>query len=310
MLYHKVKFDHIKTLKNIIMIKNAYLPILLFLAVLVSSCDNDDDDSTSGTGNLTLNLTGLEQLGPDYAYEGWIIVNGAPESTGVFTSVEFPQSFDVPAQLLEQATTFVLSIEPAVDNDPAPAATKILVGDFSGNTASVSTDVIGDFSNSSGQYILATPTDGENNNENSGIWFLNPNGPTAGLDLPVLSDGWKYEGWVVIDGQPVSTGTFTNVAATDDSAIYSGPMPLPSPNGTDGFFPGEDFLLNAPAGLTFPTDISGGTAVISVEPYPDNSDAPFILKPLVGNIPANAVDHTPYSMNLELSGLSGGTVTR
>jgi hypothetical protein len=74
-------------------------------------------------------------------------------------------------------------------------------------------------------------------------------------------------------------------------------------------FPGEDFLVNAPAGLTFPTNLAGGMAVISIEPVPDNSTAPFLLKPLVAPIPANAIDHTDYQMNQNLV-FPTGTVTR
>ena len=290
--------------------KNYFVALICALGLFTISCNDNDDAPT--TADLTLNLTGLDELGDDFVYEGWLIVNGSPVSTGVFSSITFPQSFSVAINDLELATKFVLSIEPAVDTDPKPAATKILVGDFSGNTANVSTGIVGDFSNSTGAYILATPTDGPMTNENSGIWFLDLTSgpPVAGLELPELSDGWKYEGWVVIDGKPVTTGTFTNVSATDDDDPYSGPMMLPAPNGPNGFFPGEDFLVDAPDGLSFPTNIAGGTAVISVEPYPDNNPLPFTLKPLVGGIPANALDHTLYTMNQNLGSLPGGLVTR
>ena len=131
----------------------------------------------------------------------------------------------------------------------------------------------------------------------------------AGLTLPALSAGWKYEGWAVIDGTPVSTGTFTNVAATDEADTFSGPIALGAPNGEDGFFPGEDFLLNAPAGVSFPTNIAA--AVISIEPVPDNSAAPFLLKPLVGTIDANAEVHSTLPMgNNAVATNPQGTVTR
>lgn len=292
------------------MIKKVFLWVLA-LGIFATSCSSDDDNGPS-TANLTLNLNGLESLGSDFVYEGWILVNGDPVSTGTFSSVSFPQSFAVNANDLANATTFVLSIEPANDSDPSPAATKILVGDFSGSSASVSTSIVGDFSSSDGTYILATPTNGAMTNENSGIWFLDLSSgmPEVGLILPMLPDGWKYEGWTVIDGEPVTTGTFTNVAATDDDDPYSGDMPLGMVNGADGFFPGEDFLVNAPPGLTFPTDISGGTAVISIEPYPDNSPMPFTLKPLVGSIPSMASDHTNYNLMQNLGSFPSGTVTR
>ncbi|MFT4526286.1 MAG: hypothetical protein ACI85F_002458 [Bacteroidia bacterium] len=76
-------------------------------------------------------------------------------------------------------------------------------------------------------------------------------------------------------------------------------------------FPGEDFLVNAPSGLTFPTDLAGGTAVISIEPYPDNSASPFTLKPLVGMISTSATDHTAYSMgNNATASAPAGTATK
>ncbi len=163
-----------------------------------------------------------------------------------------------------------------------------------------------DFTASTGTYILATPTDGaDDTNENSGVWFLDPTGgPSAGLSLPTLPAGWAYEGWAVIDGTPISTGTFTSSTGNDKNAPYSGTAMAPP-------FPGEDLLENAPSGVTFPTDLAGKTIVISVEPMPDNSTKPFALKPLVGNVPATATDHTPYSMmNNATATNPTGTATR
>lgn len=275
---------------------------LLFLALFAlafTACKDDDDTQNTVTEALNLNFTGLSDLGSNYAYEGWIMVDGSPVSTGVFTvdanGALSKSSFDIDATQLEKATAFILTIEPSPDSDPAPSDVHILAGDFSGTSATLTVDhsaAIGnDFTASTGTYILATPTDGMNNNEKSGVWFLDPTaGPGPGLDLPTLPAGWKYEGWAVIDGTPVSTGTFTDVSGADDFALFSGTMNGPA-------FPGEDFVQNAPTGLTFPTDLAGATIVISVEPSPDNSDAPFLLKPLVGPVDAAATDHTPYTMN-------------
>ncbi|NNE30135.1 MAG: hypothetical protein HKN16_10895, partial [Saprospiraceae bacterium] len=183
-------------------------------------------------------------------------------------------------------------------------AVHILAGNITGSTANLSIshpDALGnDFSSATGTYILATPTDGADNNENSGIWFLDPSSgsPQAGLDLPTLPEGWAYEGWAVIDGTPVSTGTFLTPSGADDAAPFSGTMSGPP-------FPGEDFVSNAPGGLAFPTDLAGGVAVISIEPVPDNSPNPFLLKPLLGNISGDAVDHTPYDMGTNLVFPSG-----
>ncbi|MFT5821964.1 MAG: hypothetical protein ACI8ZM_003220 [Crocinitomix sp.] len=249
--------------------------------------------------DLTLNIDGLENLGSDFVYEGWIIVDDAPVTTGTFTvddaGVMSSTTFDVNQKSLEDASTFILTIEPAVDADASPSNVHILAGDFSDDNASLTvshTSALGnDFTNATGKYILATPTNGEMTDENSGVWWLDPTaGPGAGLDLPTLPAGWAYEGWAVIDGTPVSTGTFSANSGVDNGAPFSGAMAGPA-------FPGEDFLENAPDGVSFPTDLAGQTVVISVEPMPDNSTNPFTLKPLVGGVPATAVDHTPYTMD-------------
>jgi len=276
----------------------------------LQSCKKKDDGPQTKT--LQLNLQNLEELGPDFVYEGWLIVNGNPISTGIFSTVSSVQNFSVSASDLDNASKFVLSIEPAVDSDPAPSATKILVGDFVGNSASLTTASVADFSSVDGKYILATPTNGSNTDENSGIWFLDLSSgtPSTGLTLPTLPAGWKYEGWVVVDGSPITTGKFTNVNATDEFNGYSGIMPLGTPNGNDGFFPGEDFLNNAPSGMTFPLDLAGKKAVISVEPDPDNNTNPFAIKPLLDMIPQTAVDHVTYMMQPNLGSLPSGTAMR
>ncbi|WP_353779538.1 anti-sigma factor [Winogradskyella sp. 3972H.M.0a.05] len=292
------------------MIKKMIIGVMA-LGLFATSCSSDDDNNTTTLDSLILNLTGLEALGDDFVYEGWIIVDGAPVTTGRFSSVDFPQTFSVDATQLASATAFVLTIEPTVDPDPGPAATKILSGDFSGSSATVNSNAqVADFSTADGKYILATPTDGGNDtDEYSGVWFLDNSSGTAvtGLTLPALQAGWAYEGWAVIDGTPVSTGTFTDPSIADDNAATSS-FKGDVNNGPN--YPGEDFLQNAPAGLTFPTDLRGMTVVITVEPVPDNSPAPFTFKPLAHMVPANAMDHTTINMGAGPLSILNGTVTR
>ena len=267
----------------------------------LASCKKDSEETTPTNGNLTLNISGLEDLGSDYIYEGWVIVNGSAVTAGTFTvdgsGNMSKTSFSLTQSNISNATAYVLTIEPFPDTDPTPSDVHILGGDFSGTSANLvishGAAIGNDFSASTGGYILATPTDGGmNTNENSGVWWLDPaTGPGAGLSLPTLPSGWMYEGWAVIDGVPVSTGKFTDVAAIDKADPFSETVASGPP------FPGEDFLVNAPTGVTFPTDLAGKTVVISVEPSPDNSEAPFLLKPLVGSVPASATDHTLYNMN-------------
>jgi len=273
--------------------------LTLMLALVFAGCKKEDP-------TLTLGLNGLEDVGADFRYEGWVMIDGSPVSTGTFSvdadgalsQTEFAlEDIDI-----ESATAFVLSIEPFPDSDPAPSAVKYLSGDFSGDVATVNTDLVADFSSATGAFLIATPTTSDMTDDLSGVWFID-NG-AAGLNLPALAEGWIYEGWAVINGTPISTGTFTSGNAPDNSAIFSGPEAAPP-------YPGEDFIMNAPAGLTFPVDLTNMPIVVSVEPVPDNSTAPFTLKPLSGSSPASGtMVGTSYDMANNSADLPTGTVTR
>ncbi len=298
-----------KTKMNSISVLIAFF---VLFSVMITGCSSDET-VMSTTPGLNLSINGLEDLGATAMYEGWIIVNGAPISTGTFTVDAAGNlsmtSFNVNSTDLAAATAFVLTIEPVPDPNTTPSETHLLAGDFNGNSATLSVghgSALGNnFATIDGNYILATPTDGAGNNENSGLWFIDLTGtaPAAGLTLPTLPAGWKYEGWAVINGTPVTTGTFLQVDAIDELAPHSGTLPGPP-------FPGEDYLVNAPAGLTFPTNLAGMVAVISIEPFPDNSTNPFTLKPLLKAIPTNAIDHTTYELDLNLGSFPTGTATR
>ena len=257
--------------------------------------DAMSDDSHEGDYvDLALDFTGLETLGDAAVYEGWVIVDGAPVTTGRFNIDADGNAvseegnghvFQVAAD--GDPTTVVITIEPTVDPDPAPAATHVLAGDIVDGIAELTIShpaALGtDFAGAAGRYILGTPTDGDGNNELSGVWFIDL--PLAqGLDVPALPAGWVYEGWAVIDGVPVTTGRFTDAAAADDFDGFSGDQGGPA-------FPGEDFIHNAPDGVDFPTDLTNATIVISVEPELDDSPAPFALKPLVSEVADGIGDH-------------------
>ena len=285
--------------------------LFIVLTFITYSCSNNDDDGPM-TKDLTLSITGLGNLGSDYVYEGWIIVNGAPKTTGRFTVNDnggISQSkFELDKEDLEAATTFILTIEPANGDDPSPSNTHILAGDFARATGQLSiahgAALGNDYMSSAGAYILATPTNGSDTDENSGIWFLDLSSgmPAVGLNLPTLPTGWKYEGWAVIGGVPVTSGKFTAIDMVDEFDGFSSTMPGPP-------FPGEDYLVNAPANVSFPTNLASGKAVISIEPDPDNSTTPFLLKPLVGDIPMDATDHTTYNLGQNLN-FPTGTASR
>ena len=103
--------------------------LLLAGTTIFAACDKENETETPNdptTKTMTLNIDNLEDVGDDYTYEGWIIVDGAPVSTGTF-DVDADgnlskSSFSVDIAQLDAATDFVLSIEPVPDNDPAPSA--------------------------------------------------------------------------------------------------------------------------------------------------------------------------------------------
>lgn len=255
-----------------------------------AAADADDDlavdeseaalHARPGRGVLGLRFRGLEPLGPDYVYEGWLIVNGEPVSAGRFelSSPGAAIYFTGPRSLLRSATAYVLTIEPKVGDDPAPSKVHVLAGDIHrsygrgyasltiGHPSALGTD----FATATGGYILQTPTTASVAGDyRQGIWFVDPAAGAPSLSLPALPDGWVYEGWVVSGGTPVSTGRFKVPAGADGD----GAGPTAGPDGSPPF-PGQDFI--AP-----PMDLVGGKVVISVEPEPDDMPAPFAIKPLV-----------------------------
>ena len=255
------------------------LSIVLFGLILFVGASTAGASGRFQTTLVTLSFENLEDLGANFVYEGWALINGAPVSTGTFTvdaDGNLSQyTFAVEARTY-QIEAVVLTIEPYPDPDPAPSATHILAGNVRGRHARLTAGhpaALGDnFKTAAGSYILAVPSSSSTPYTN-GIWWLNPAaGPGPSLDLPELPAGWVYEGWVVGNGGPISTGTFTDVAAADSDAggPYAGPDATPP-------FPGQDFV-NPPTNLVNHTD------VISIEPYPDNSPAPFTFKPLVDTV--------------------------
>ena len=261
---------------------------LVLSLVAFAACGGGGGGGSGGGGDpqSTLDFTyeGLTDLGAAFVYEGWLIVGGDPVSTGRFTvdgaGVPSETSFEVDESDAQSATAFILTLEPAVGDDPAPSDVRLLAGDIAAGAARLSVghaSAIGtDFSAAAGSYVLAAPTSPDSgggmtdDDYFSGIWFLDPTGPAPSLTLPALPAGWTYEGWVVVGGIPRSTGRFSDATASDSDLAgpFAGMLAPPA-------FPGQDFV----SGTVL--DLRAGSAVVSVEPVPDNSPAPFLLKPLV-----------------------------
>ena len=213
------------------------------LAFVLGACSGDAGDFGD---SVVLDLPGIQPLTEGFHYEGWAFVDGVPVSVGKFNVTADGQLVTLSGATIpggrfgidtgiDNVTSVMVSIEPSGDTDAVPSATRFLAGDVSDGVATLSVGdagAIGEtFENANGFYILATPTDGHlRTNEKSGIWFrravdqLEPD--PRGLFLPELPEGWLYEGFVDIEGQPVTSGKFWDPWDIDMSAPYSGPADM------------------------------------------------------------------------------------
>jgi hypothetical protein len=246
-------------------------------------------------------------------YELWVVKGRRKESAGSFNvsdSGRLVDGFGHRARFFSRtdparADALVVTIEPRPDPERGPSGIAILAGSPRRNHASLRFPV--NLRGMAGSFILATPTDSDTANETAGVWFLDPAaGPGPSLTLPELPGGWVFEGWGVTQGQPLTTGRFTEASGPDSAAPFSGPNPGPP-------FPGEDFLQNLPPGITPPVDLADGSSLIVITLEPDlagvdpTGDGPFSIKPLVSSVPADAPDHTSIGLDRDLSTVPHGS---
>lgn len=287
---------------------------LLVLPFLLTACGSDGGPTgPTGSSMVSLSFEGLQPLPEGVNYQAWAV---AAQSGGV---VGFPLvlfNLNEEGAMYDPADSSLIAGPFQVDLAPDKVigvglslelSTSILLyssytfllgGEVIDGTAQLTTGdwlgIAADFSQSTGSFVLTTPTDEDGTNELSGLWFMDPTGdPTVtGLTLPEAPPGWDYEGWVMIGDTPVSTGKFFTNSAQDDGDPYSGPVVGPA-------FPGEDFLVNAPGEVVFPADLSGSSVFITLEPWSDwdvEPESPFFIRLLEGEIPAEAAALTLYDL--------------
>jgi len=260
---------------------------ILFFSILVatwslSGCSTKDRIAGPAPGKVALSCSGMEDLGPDHVYQGWLANGDDLVSVGTFTvdgaGALTPDRFEVPVEDLWAADRFIITIEPADDDDPSPSSTRYMAGDF-GVVGAITGDAqltcghpeaLGDdFSKLYGNYLLETPTTaGDPDDYANGIWFGIPGAPAhwgALIHLRYLPDGWLYEGWIIADGSSISTGKFSAVSSPDSD----GPGPAAGPD-AGAEYPGQDFIDP-------PMYLPDFGVWITIEPEPDNSPEPFTM---------------------------------
>ena len=322
----------------------------IFLIMLITSLSfvgcKEDELLSSGAqeSKISIELKGLEDLGSTHWYEAWVKYDSAAieitKTIHVFTSdggdIRF--TVDVPLGILQKGKAVIITIEDddvpgarfirnaqgdIIDTVYAPSDYRILAAKIVANNGSFSLGddflLKHDFDNATMSFVLDTPTDGVGNNPKSGLWFINyeiteitdttgavigyDTTLVAGLDLPDLPDGWTYEGWVMFNQDSVSTGKFISAEGADDGNPYSGPQAAYP-------FPGEDFLTNAPSGITFPTDLSGKEVLVTlVPPYPEESKPPYKTTVFKGVVPSDASPKTVYTIGSNSESFPGGSLS-
>lgn len=244
--------------------KKYLLLFLISLALSFTACEYFESDNPSGVSKIDINITNLKPLADSLVYVGWVSTN-ADSSFKIFESnVDqigvISQSLTHDFGGLHKAQQFIVTVEELPDSGTItePNGAVIISGRFTLGSSRVRIGEGDEFSNASGVYTVTTPTDTLDNNL-SGIWFVgSASDPEGGLNIPALHEDWIYEGLIIINDDTLSTGTFTDPQSPDESSEYSGTA--------SAFpFPGEDFLLNPPAGFTFPLDLSNAKVLVTID---------------------------------------------
>lgn len=180
---------------------------------------------------------------------------------------------------LFSAVSVLITIEPGGIPGASPGQARILQGPFVDGVAQLNVPAPLLVDQAAGSYRVFTPTDGPGTNEGSGLWAVSvDDGPL--LELPPLNNVYAWEHYIVFpSGQTVSMARFNSPTAPDFLNPFSGSEPAPQ-------FPGEDFLLNAPAGLVFPADLGGARLLLTLEPVLDDTADPSQLVVLEAVLPA------------------------
>jgi hypothetical protein len=286
----------------------------IFLIVALAGTVVAAAGASAGAGRVStfpveLAAQNLEPLS-GASYELWVIDGGRKLSAGKFNVNRAGRPVGRLVSPIDVATAdqVAVTIEPARDRSRGPTAAVVLAGKPRAGRAALRFPV--DLRRLAGTVLLATPTDGEGTNETAGIWFLEAGagGMRPSLQLPALPKaGWIWEGWAVVENQPLTSGRFRSSSGADRASPFSGPTPGPP-------FPGEDYLRRLPSGVTAPANLADGDSmvVLTIEPDLNGADptgaGPFSIKPLAVRIPAGTADHKSIRLSRDLSTVPSATV--
>lgn len=292
--------------------------VLLAVVLSAAGCDSSSTETVEeGLFSVHVSMSNIEPLPGGFHYAGWAEQPGGEMiAVGSFSVGPNGAIVDLEGNRLiggkftvsddlTNTTDFLVTIESAGSDSEAPSETRLVAGRIEELEATLTIrDAIHEsIGTSSGTFIVATPTNGPDSDETSGVWFINITGGqfARGLLIPYPLAGWSYHGWVDIDGITVTTGPIVGANTADAAAPHSGPL--------EGFnFPGEDFLVNAPDGLTFPTPVGSASVYVTIEPEPDPDPGASYFVLLRGSVPGSPSDSTNYMLDSLVDNLPRGRV--
>jgi hypothetical protein len=276
------------------------ISVCLLIGLLFTGCEILETETPSSVREFEISINNLPPVADSLQYMAWIADVGG-NSFYLLEKIEpvngsFSKIYtEVAPKTFVSMEYIMVTIERRNTHDTLltkPSDVPILVGYVTGNNAVLkfSEDIgLPNFSGVTGSYVLATPTDPAAPLTTTGIWFIQFNDSTGkeekGLNLPELTNGWFYKGWVEVNGKLISTGVFKNPGAPDSNYFIG--------SGAGYKFPGEDFLNNPPEGFTFPMDLKGLRVYITLQPKFDLA-SPFGFKLFEAVVPSDAV---PGSVN-------------
>lgn len=257
--------------------RRAAATLLLLAAIWLPACNNVPTEITPlprAVGEIEAIYVRVNQLQPlDPATEGvyvlWALTDRSrARRVSDFYISDDGSTTDASGNRIERFTSdefalrktisLLITIETNAEVTESPAGMQILSGTFIEGVASLTVPVASSIFNASGTLRVFTPTDGPDTNERSGVWGVTASGEPS-LRLPITTAALQYETFIDVGGRSLPVGRFEAPDDADDANAYSSTL-FAAPER-----PGEDLLLNAPEGLSFPVDLSGARVSISLE---------------------------------------------
>ncbi len=298
--------------------KKLVVYLALFLMVIASACDVIEPENKENVSKVEFSFKNLKQLPDTLTYVVWntfkdrMVNNKKVDGVVDYFNVnqDGTASFVTDKVLFDihDMVTFFVTIEDTTghysETYPSVRGLRIIEGSLFANDVDITSKThMGSYSGTNNYYTVFTPTDDLTDNEKSGFWFVDSvgfeNGPVAGLGFGVAGTGYTYEAFIEINGTEVSTGEFSSAIGADLDNSYSGANPFG--------FPGEDFLNNAPSGLTFPTDLSGAKISVVLKATNPVLSSIITYPVLEATIPQDVQTGTSYMLNVVEDVLPEGT---